>query len=147
MTASVPSPQPPPLPPAPERPLAPRVKALAVPFVARQGWVWAFCILGVLRLGVDVVRLDALNFMLDLGLVAGLGSLWRSLNRFKRAAAEGQPLDLVSAIGYLMRYVKVTVVVGVASFAILFVAIGVGLWWWHTHGAADVLTWLKAHAH
>jgi hypothetical protein len=142
----LPSPLPPPVPLASERPVGPRIQALAAPFVARQVWVWAFCGLGVTRLAIDALKQDWLNFILDMGLVAGLGSLWRSLNRFKRAHQGGQPLDLVSALDYFMRYVKVTVVVGVASFAGLFLAIGIGLWWWHTHGAADVLTWLKAHA-
>lgn len=101
--------------------LAPRVRAIAAPFTARNGWIIAFCVLSGVHVLNDVIQRDLLGLAIDVFLIAALVSLWRSLVHFRRAARSGEVPALGHAMKELLGYVRITVVVGFVGLAVLMV--------------------------
>lgn len=115
--------RPPPLPPPPPAPIHGRVRAIAAPFLARQQWLVAFLALAALYILDDVYHLSWWGLGFDVFVVAAMGSLWRALAQFRLAAHTGDLTALARAMTDLQRYIKVTVVVGFASLAVMLVLI------------------------
>lgn len=111
------------VPPVPgsEEDLAPRVRAIAAPFTARNGWIIAFCVLSGLHMLNDLIHKDLVGLAIDVFLIAALVSLWKSLVHFRHAARSGEVPALAHAMKELLGYVRITVVVGVVGLAVLIV--------------------------
>jgi hypothetical protein len=89
------------------------VRAAALPFEARSGWILAFCVIVALSVIGDVLQQSWWRVLIDLAVAASLVSLWRSLQRFRRAAQLGGLSDFHGGAEDFARYVRLNVVLGI----------------------------------
>lgn len=122
-----------------------RVRRLAAPFLARQGWILGFCAAGALQSLYDLVRGNWASLVLDATIVAALVSLWRAMWAFRQTAVTGQALPLARATAHLVKYVRFTVVLGFGTLTLMAVLTGV-LVWVLSHGGMGPAA-LQAWAH